>query len=428
MMSERTAATVEASPMDRGELVDLSFAALTCRVKNADQTLAEKLSENGVFTWEEGVSAGVLGENAGWTFDFVPAQAAPSDESDPDTSPAPSGESTPDTPAVSSDASTVTHETKKVSTNAGTVTAHVLTVNTANPKVTVKTAMVDNTLGHTASFSSIVQNAGGALAVINGNFFNSYSPFQTPIGHVMVNGEFLFGNSGISSLGITESGEVRIGRPPLFTRLRSGENQWSIYEINTADQSADVSVLYTPAYGSAVTFKNSALALIVRDGVIRDCYPASAGLEIAIPADGYVTDYFRTPVIGESISMEYYLFRDDEEGFTLDGVTSIVSGAPRLVKDGQIVTTLEPGFTESRFTTANSPRTAIGINRDGKLLLVCVPGGATIQQMRELMLKLDCEDAFNLDGGASCAMYYNGEYIASPGRKLTVTLQVFVNG
>ena len=253
----------------------------------------------------------------------------------------------------------------------------------------------------------------------------------------MVNGEFLFGNSGISSLGITESGEVRIGRPPLFTRLRSGENQWSIYEINTADQSADVSVLYTPAYGSAVTFKNGGMALVVRDGVIRDYYTAAAGLEIAIPADGYVaflgnayaaTDYFRTPVIGDSISMEYYLFRDDEEGFTLDGVTSIVSGAPRLVKDGQIVTTLEPGFTESRFTTLNSPRTAIGINRDGKLLLVCVPGGATIQQMRELMLKLDCEDAFNLDGGASCAMYYNGDYIAAPGRKLTVTLQVFVNG
>ena len=35
---------------------------------------------------------------------------------------------------------------------------------------------------------------------------------------------------------------------------------------------------------------------------------------------------------------------------------------------------------------------------------------------------------FNLDGGASCAMYYDGQYIATPGRQLTTTLQISVNG
>ncbi|MBQ9349117.1 MAG: phosphodiester glycosidase family protein, partial [Oscillibacter sp.] len=216
-----------------------------------------------------------------------------------------------------------------------------------------------------------------------------------------------------------------------------GDNQWSIYEINTADQDSSASVLYTPAYGSSVTFRNGGSVLVVRNGVIRDFYTASAGMDIAIPADGYVafmgsgytsTEYFRYPQIGASISMEYYLAREDEEGFTLDGVTNIISGAPRLVKDGQIVTSLEAGFTEERFTTASSPRTAIGVNGEGKLLLVCVPGGAKIQQMRELMLKLGCVDAFNLDGGASCGMYYSGTYISTPSRNLTVTLQVFVNG
>ena len=45
--------------------------------------------------------------------------------------------------------------------------------------------------------------------------------------------------------------------------------------------------------------------------------------------------------------------------------------------------------------------------------------------MRELMLALGCVDAFNMDGGASCAMYYDGQVLAAPGRELTVTLQVF---
>ena len=425
MMTEQAAASFESADMNRGQLVDLSYAALTCRVKDSGLTLAVKLSADGVFTWGEGVNAAVLGPDAGWTFDYSPAAA-------PVNSPA-----APVNPAPPADASTVSHEKKTVSTSIGEVTAHVLTVNTANPAVTVKSAMVDKTLGHTAAFSSIVENSGGAVAVINGNFFNSYNPFKTPIGHVMVDGEFLYGNSGISSIGITDGGEVRVGRPPLFTRLRSGENEWSIYEINTADQDSTASVLYTPAYGASVTFRNGGSVLVVRNGVIRDFYTAAAGMDIAIPADGYLafmgsgytsTEYFRYPQIGASVNMEYYLFREDEEGFTLDGVTSIISGAPRLVKDGQIVTSLETGFTEERFTTASSPRTAIGVNGEGKLLLVCVPGGAKIQQMRELMLKLGCVDAFNLDGGASCGMYYNGTYISTPSRNLTVTLQVFVNG
>ena len=69
----------------------------------------------------------------------------------------------------------------------------------------------------------------------------------------------------------------------------------------------------------------------------------------------------------------------------------------------------------------------MGVNGAGELLLVSVPGGATIQQMRELMLSLGCVDAFNIDGGASCGMYYNGSYLATPGREIPVTLQVFVD-
>ena len=175
--------------------------------------------------------------------------------------------------------------------------------------------------------------------------------------------------------------------------------------------------------------------LTVSSGVITGFAPVAPGAVVNIPADGYVvfmgtgfmsTDYFRTPTVGAQVAMEYYLFKEDPEGFVLDDVVSIISGAPRLVQDGVIVTTLEPGFTEARFTTNSSPRTAVGINGTGELVLVSVPS-ATIQQMRELMLSLGCVDAFNVDGGASCGMYYNGSYLATPGREIPVTLQVFVN-
>ena len=49
---------------------------------------------------------------------------------------------------------------------------------------------------------------------------------------------------------------------------------------------------------------------------------------------------------------------------------------------------------------------------------------------RDMALQLTPDliySAINLDGGASCAMYYNGQYLATPGRELTATLQVFVS-
>lgn len=406
MMTPAAASKLATVTMNRGDMVDLSYAALTCRMKGERRTLAEKLQADGVFTAAEGRAAGVLGSGAGWVYEYTPY-----------------------------DNSTVRHTKKTVATSGGNVTANVLTVNIQNPKVSVKSAMVNNTLGATAPFSQIVQNSG-AVAVINGNFFASYSDFKTPIGHVMVDGEFLFGNSGLSSLGITKDGQVLVGRPALFTRIQvsGSKTSWTAYEINTADQSSYSCTLYTPAYGSSVAIKANGSLLTVSSGRITSFSAVSAGTTASIPADGYVaymgpsytsTNYFSTPSVGSSVSLEYYLQKEDEEGFVLDDMVSIVSGAPRLVQDGAIVTTLEAGFTEARFTTNSSPRTAVGVNGDGKLLLVSTPS-ATIQQMRELMLALGCVDAFNLDGGASCGMYYNGSYLATPGRELTTTLQVCV--
>ena len=403
MMTQDAAARLAAVTFNRGDMVDLSYAALTCRLSGENRTLAEKLAEEGIFTAAQGEAAGVLGANAGWTYSYVPY-----------------------------DGSTIDYETHTVATSGGNVTAHILTVNTKNPKVTVRTALVNNTLGATAPFSQIVQGSGAA-AVINGNFFNSYDAFKTPIGHVMVDGQFLFGNSGISSLGITRDGDLRVGRPALFTRIKASNGiEWSAYEINTANKGG--SVLFTPAYGASVSMPADGHVMTVAGGTVTGYQAAGAGTAIAIPSNGYVlfmapdftgTEYYHEPVIGDTMTMEYYLFQPDAEGFTLDNVVSIVSGAPRLVQDGAIVTTLEGGFQEARFTTSSGPRTAVGVNAAGKLVLVSVPG-ATIQQMRELMLALGCVDAINLDGGGSCAMYYGGQYLATPGRELTVTLQVHV--
>lgn len=391
--------------MNRGDMVDLSFAALTCKTKSSTQTLAEKLVKKGVFTKDTAVSVGAIGAGQ-VTFHYKPAHDF-----------------------------TTSYERKTIATSEGNVSAHVVRVNTSDPRVTVKAALVNNTIGATADFKSIVESSGGAVAVFNANFFEAYEEFKSPIGHIMVDGTFLHGASGASSLGITKYGELSTGSPSLFTRIETENGRlWAMYEINGVVQSDYVSILYTPNFGETVTFKVEAYALTIVDGKLSSYTLVPAGTAVPIPDNGYIcfmgkeftaTEWFRTPVLGESAVIEPYLREADPEGFTLENMDSIISGGPRLVQDGSLVTTLGVGFNEPRFTTLSTCRTAVGIDSNGYLVLVSVPT-ATIQQMRELMLALGCVDAFNLDGGGSCAMYYKGTYYSTPGRKLTATIQVFV--
>jgi len=91
-------------------------------------------------------------------------------------------------------------------------------------------------------------------------------------------------------------------------------------------------------------------------------------------------------------------------------MTEAIGGGPNLVRNG-IVEYTEEGFP---WVTIRAPRTAVGLTADGKMLLVTVDGrrdsalGMTIPQLADLMRRLGCESAMNLDGGGSTTMYVRG--------------------
>ncbi|MBQ9411503.1 MAG: phosphodiester glycosidase family protein [Oscillospiraceae bacterium] len=324
----------------------------------------------------------------------------------------------------------------------GRGTVDIVTVDLTNPRVHVKSVMVGNTLGATASFTDIVAAAGNPAVVVNGNFFEAYKPFQTPIGHVMVDGQMLYAESGLYSLGIDSSGRAFIGDLPIFVNVKlANGGSWAAYSVNNvAGQGNDVSALYTPAWGPSLTYQMDAYAMTVRDGAVASYGYVANGETVEIPGDGFVlfigagfagTGWFLNPLdyIGSAVTLEPYLFNPTDDAFDISQMVSILSGSPRLVKDGAICTEMRDGFSDpQRFgPAAANPRTAVGVDAQGRLIIASFPA-ATIQELRETMLSLGCVDAFNLDGGASRAMYCNGVYYAQPGRFLTTTLQVFVDG
>ena len=69
---------------------------------------------------------------------------------------------------------------------------------------------------------------------------------------------------------------------------------------------------------------------------------------------------------------------------------------------------------------ASNPRTAIGIIDSDHFVFVVSDGrtkeseGLTLYDLAEFMLSLDVETGYNLDGGGSSTMYFNGEVVNNP--------------
>lgn len=388
----------------RADMVDLSIAALTTPMKNSTDTLAQALIKKGVFDEAAAHETDILSRQESFVY------------------------------SAKDYSSTVSHTTDTYQLPSGNVTADVVYVNLKNPAVSVKTMIANNTIGSSLPFSQIVSSSD-AKVIVNGNFFEAYAPVWYPVGHVMSDGRFMYGVSGMYSFGFTSDGDIKVGSPALFFNVSDGKTTWACYELNSATQTPDYSVLYTPAFGSSITTKCAAMIVCVENSTITKVENVAAGVTLSIPSDGYLmffgtgytsTDYFTTPSVGAAVTMTPAPFTPDSEGFTMEGVTNIVSGGPRLVKNGEIYTTLEAFYNEARFTTMATTRTAIGRDSSGRLIIISTPK-ATIGQLRELMHHLGCIDAINLDGGASTAFAYDGAVVRSPGRNLTTTLQIFVD-
>jgi exopolysaccharide biosynthesis protein len=88
----------------------------------------------------------------------------------------------------------------------------------------------------------------------------------------------------------------------------------------------------------------------------------------------------------------------------------ILAAGPRLLSQGAIQ--IDKGFAHALH---RHPRTAAGITKKGKLLLLVVDGrnpkshGLTCKELAVLMKKLHCISAINLDGGGSTTLYARGE-------------------
>lgn len=105
---------------------------------------------------------------------------------------------------------------------------------------------------------------------------------------------------------------------------------------------------------------------------------------------------------------------------------TVLACGPALMLDGQInVDWRKEGFRDPH-VTGRTYRMAVGHTPEGKLKLVQIKKAVTFEEEARIMQKLGCFEAMNLDAGASTGMYFGGKFLATPSRKLTNILGIWV--
>ncbi|WP_238483659.1 phosphodiester glycosidase family protein [Anaerosporobacter faecicola] len=91
---------------------------------------------------------------------------------------------------------------------------------------------------------------------------------------------------------------------------------------------------------------------------------------------------------------------------------------PSLLDEGGNISS---SFNTTSYLNTENPRAAIGYIEPGHYVFVVVDGrdegysrGVTLSELAGIMSSLDCQVAYNLDGGKSSAMVYDGEYVNQP--------------
>lgn len=148
--------------------------------------------------------------------------------------------------------------------------------------------------------------------------------------------------------------------------------------------------------------------IIIRNGELFRDDPARIGM--ALYEDGRMQCYEETSTTGQDM---------------ISGHAWITfSFGPQLVQNGEVTEGLGK---EDRYTvdlteiSHHSPRTAIGKIADNHFLFVVVDGrqpgyskGMYLNELADFMKQAGCQEAYNLDGGASAAMYFKGQIVNHP--------------
>ena len=204
------------------------------------------------------------------------------------------------------------------------------------------------------------------------------------------------------------------------------ENSTKIYVADVKVK--DISYLKTAfaknTYGKNITDKTSSIAKSL------NAILAVNGDYYGVQTSGYVLkngQIYRNTAKNNQEDLVIYedgsfkIINESEESLEnlkQNGAKEVLSFGPVLVKSGEISVSTS---SEVGKAMASNPRTAIGIITESHYVFVVSDGrtseskGLSLYQLANFMKeRLNVKTAYNLDGGGSSCMYFNGEIVNNP--------------
>ncbi|GEL48836.1 exopolysaccharide biosynthesis protein [Cellulomonas hominis] len=193
------------------------------------------------------------------------------------------------------------------------------------------------------------------------------------------------------------------------TVLRSAfaDNQFGTNITQTTSEMAEDNDAVFAINGDYYGFRDT--GIVIRNGVVYRDEGAREGL--AFYTDGHVEVYDETATTADELLAA--------------GVWNTLSFGPALVEDGEVVDGIEDVEVDTNVGNhsiqGDQPRTAVGVVDDNHLVFVVVDGrspgysaGVDMTGLAEIMQSLGAETAYNLDGGGSSTMYFDGSLVNDP--------------
>lgn len=193
------------------------------------------------------------------------------------------------------------------------------------------------------------------------------------------------------------------------TQLRSAfaKDQFGENIVETTSTIAEDNDAVFAINGDYYGFRSTGIE--IRNGVVYRDEGAREGL--AFYTDGHVEVYDETTTTADELLAA--------------GVWNTLSFGPAIVEDSAVVDGIEDVEVDTNVGNhsiqGDQPRTAVGIIDENHYVFVVVDGrdegysaGVTLTELADIMRGLGATTAYNLDGGGSSTMYFNGTVVNQP--------------
>ena len=183
-----------------------------------------------------------------------------------------------------------------------------------------------------------------------------------------------------------------------FAQNSFGTNVTAKTSVTAADNNAILAVNgdYYGANSSGYVIRNG---VVYRDTVREN----SDNGDLAIYKDGTFKIIYEDQISAEQL--------------VKDGVMNLLAFGPALFENGEIAVGKNQEVGQAM---ASNPRTAIGMIDENHYIIVVSDGrtseseGLSLYQLAEVMKSYGAKTAYNLDGGGSSTLYFNGQVINKP--------------